>query len=59
MVNTTLDIPKILMTLWWSNSFMQAASRRKSSISVRVQIATEEREDRENRKKAKKEGTRP
>lgn len=28
------------MTLGWSNSFMQAASRRKSSISVRVQMAT-------------------
>lgn len=33
--------PKSLMMLGWSNSFMQAASRRKSSISVRVQMATE------------------
>lgn len=29
------------MTFRWSNSFMQAASRRKSSISVRVQMATD------------------
>lgn len=34
------DLPRSLMTLGWSNSFMQAASRRKSSISVRVQMAT-------------------
>lgn len=32
--------PRSLMTLGWSNSFMQAASRRKSSISERVQMAT-------------------
>ncbi|TNN66587.1 hypothetical protein EYF80_023121 [Liparis tanakae] len=34
------DSPSSLMTLGWSNSFMQAASRRKSSISERVQMAT-------------------
>lgn len=34
------DSPRSLMTLGWSNSFMQAASRRKSSISERVQMAT-------------------
>lgn len=36
------DSPRSLMTLAWSNSFMQAASRRKSSISERVQMATVE-----------------
>lgn len=35
--------PRSLMTLGWSNSFMQAASLRKSSISERVHIATGEK----------------
>lgn len=35
-----LNLPRSLMTFVWSNSFIQAASRRKSSISERVQMAT-------------------